>query len=267
MTQTSTKNRVERDARLRWVPLGKMRVSPHAQRELRQHRVDYLVANFNLEELGAMTVNERGGWFYIIDGQHRRAALIEWLGGDWESQKVQCWTYAGLSEREEADKFDRLNDNLNVAAYDKFKVRVAAGRPIETDVNRIVKSNGQAISKDRDKGIGAITALIKIYERAGADQLGKTIRIIDNAYGNSGFEVVTLNGIGFLCQRYDGQLDEPKIIQRLSTVRGGVKGLIGRAQIMREKTKQPLGQCLAAAAVEVYNTGSGGKKLPGWWSA
>ena len=267
MTQTSTKNRVERDARLRWIPLGKMRVSPVAQRELRQHRVDYLVANFNLEELGTMTVNERGGWYYIIDGQHRRAALIEWLGGDWEPQKVQCWTYVGLSEEEEADKFDRLNDQLNVAAYDRFKVRVAARRPIETDVDRIVRSNGQTIAKDRNKGIGATTSLLNIYVRAGGDQLGKTIRIIDNAYGTSGFEKVTLDGIGFLCQRYDGQLDESKIIQRLSTVRGGVKGLIGRAQILREKTKQPLGQCLAAAAVESYNRGSGGTKLPGWWNA
>jgi ParB-like nuclease domain len=67
--------RVERQARLRWVPLTQMRVNPLAQRDLNQARVSKLAAVFEPEKMDAPTVSHRGGWYYLIDGQHRIAAL------------------------------------------------------------------------------------------------------------------------------------------------------------------------------------------------
>ena len=82
--------RIERAARLRWVPLAQLRVNPLAQRDLNHARVTGLAAAFDPELMDAPTVNHRGDWYYLIDGQHRIAALKLWMPS-WESQQVQCW--------------------------------------------------------------------------------------------------------------------------------------------------------------------------------
>ena len=70
--------RIERQARLRWVPLTQMRVNPLAQRDLNQARVSKLAAVFEPEKMDTPTVNHRGDWYYLIDGQHWIAALKQW---------------------------------------------------------------------------------------------------------------------------------------------------------------------------------------------
>ena len=44
MTNATGKNRVEREARLKWVPISLMKVSPLAQREANQARIDRTAA-------------------------------------------------------------------------------------------------------------------------------------------------------------------------------------------------------------------------------
>ena len=255
--------RIERTARLRWVPVDKMRVSPVAQRQLNQARVDFLVANFDVEQIGTLTVNERDGHFYIIDGQHRKAA-IEQIG--WGDQQVQCWTYVGLTEQEEADRFDRLNDVLAVHAFDKFRVRVTAGRDVEADIDRIVQAQGLCISRDKIPGaIGAVGTLRRVYTRSDDSTLARTLRIIRDAYGDPGFEAAVIDGIGLLCQRYNGELPTDVAIAKLANVRAGVNGLLGKAENIRRQTGNQKNHCVAAAAVEIINAGKGGRKLPDWF--
>jgi len=55
-----TAGRIQRAARLRWVPLAQMRVNPLAQRDLNQARVSRLAAVFDLEQMGTPTVSHRG---------------------------------------------------------------------------------------------------------------------------------------------------------------------------------------------------------------
>lgn len=264
MTKATNSEKVEREARLRWVPIPKMKVSPVAQRRLNTARVDYIAANFDLEQLGTPTVNEREGCFYIIDGQHRIKALEE-IG--WGDQQIECWTYKGLTDVEEAEKFDRLNDVLAVNAFDRFRIRVTAGRPVETDVERTVRSQGLVVSKDKVPGaVGCVGTLRKAYVRSDAVTLGRALRIIRDAYGDAGFGAPVVDGISHLCQRYNGQLDEEVAIQRLSKAHGGVNGLLAKAELLRKQTGNTKSHCVAAAAVDIINAGRGGKKLPSWWS-
>lgn len=258
--------RLGREARLRWVKLGKMRVSPVAQRQMNQARVDHLIAQFDLEQFGNPTVSERDGWFYIIDGQHRIEALKGWLGDDCDNQEIQCWAYAGLTEQEEADKFDRLNDVLSVHAFDKFRVRVAAEREVETDIDRVVRAQGLVVSRDSLPGaISAVGTLRRVYTRSDAPTLGRTLRIIRDSYGDPGLEAPVIDGIGLLCQRYNGELPEQTAIDKLSRAHGGVNGLLGKAEVIRQQTGNYKSHCVAAAAVQIINSGKGGKKLPGWF--
>lgn len=258
--------RVERKARLRWVPIEKMKVSPVAQREkVSQARVDKIAADINLEEIGTPTVNLRDGWYYIIDGQHRIAALKQIGYGD---QQVQCWTYEGLTEEQEADKFDRINDVLPVNAFDTFRVRVTAGRPAETDIDRIVRASGLCVSRDGVPGaIKAPGTLGRIYRRAGASTLSRTLRLARDAYGDAGLTAAVIDGLGLLCQRYNGVLNDDEAVRRLGNAHGGVNGLLNKAETIRRQTGNLKGACVAAAAVEIINQGRGGKKLPDWWKS
>lgn len=258
-----TSQRIEREARLRWGAIEKMRVSPLAQRELNQHRVDRMVSDFNLEQLGTPTVNERSGHFYVIDGQHRIEAL---KGIGWGDQQVQCWTYVGLSEAEEAEMFLRLNDVLTVDAMAKFRVGVQAGRDLECDIDRVVRAQNLVVSRDAvPGGIAAVGTLTRLYRRSDAAVLGRTLRIIRDAYGDPGLEAAVIDGIGHLCGRFNGELSDTDAVKRLGDLHGGVNGLLNAAERIRLRTGQQRGQCVAAAAVEIINRGKGGKKLASWW--
>lgn len=264
-TSSPEPKKVEREARLRWVRLEDMRVSPLAQRDLNQSRVNKIAADFDLEQIGTPTVNERQGHFYVIDGQHRIEALRE-IG--WGDQQIQCWTYVGLTEEDEAEKFLKLNDTLAVNAFAKFKVGVQAGRLDECDIDRIVRAQGLRVSTDsKDGAISAVGALRRVYSVAGPGQLARTLRIVRDAYGDAGLESAVISGIGLLCARYDSTLEEPRAASALSRAHGGVNGLLGKAETIRRATGGAKYHCVAAAAVEIINGGRGGKKLPAWFRA
>lgn len=257
--------RVQREAKMQWVPIDKMRVSPVAQRQLNRARVDYLVANLDLEQLGTPTVNKRGEHYYIIDGQHRVEALRDFGLGD---QKMECWTYFGLTEQEEASKFDQLNDVLAVHAFDRFRTRVTAGRDVECDIDKTVRSEGLVVSRDQIPGaVSAVGTLRRVYTRSDGATLGRTLRIIRDAFGDAALDAPVIDGIGLLCQRYNGELPDEDAVAKLSKINGGVNGLLGKAEILRRQTGNAKSHCVAAAAVEFINTGRGGKKLPSWWKS
>jgi hypothetical protein len=263
MSNATANTRVEREARLRWVPISLMAVSPLAQREINQSRVDHIVATFDLEQIGAPTVNKRDGAWYVLDGQHRVEALRA-IG--WGDQQIQCWAYEGLTEQEEAEKFLKLNDYLAVNALAKFRVGVQAGRPDECDIDRIVRACGLVITGDKvPGGIAAVGTLRRVYSRAGAGTLRQTLAIVRDAYGDAGLEAAVLDGIALFVQRYASDLDVGQVVTKLSGASGGVHGLLGKAEILRRQTGNQKGHCVAAAAVEIVNSGKGGKKLVGWW--
>lgn len=270
MSTKSTGKRVEQEAKLRWVPLVSMRVSPLAQRDLNEARVDKIASEMDLEQLGTPTVNERDGLFYIIDGQHRMEGYKKWCGdGNWEDQSFQCRAYEGLSEEAEAEMFLKLNDVLIVSTFDRFKVGVRAGRLEETDIDRIVRGVNLRVSREKGGGaIRAVGALRKVYD-LGPGTLHRTLRIIRDAYGDAGLEAAVIEGIGLWCSRYNGKLDEPFAVERLGGARGGVNGLLNTAESTRMKTGNPRSHCVAASAVEIYNRSPRGRgvppKLPDWW--
>lgn len=265
MTKATPK--IEREARLRWVPLADTQVNPLAQRELNQARVDRMAADFDLEQIGTPTVNLRDGHYFIVDGQHRIAALIQ-MG--WEDQQIQCWVYENLPSEIEAEMFLKLNDTLRVQAMPKFRAAVHAGRADECDIDRIVRANGMVISEravsDRPN-ITAVGTLQRIYRRSDGETLGRTLRIVRDAFGESGMEAVTLDGIALLCQRYNGELDDQLAVDRLGATPAGVSGLLSSAERMRAKFGGQKAHSVAAAAVEQINKRRGGKKLDSWWKA
>jgi uncharacterized protein DUF6551 len=262
-TNPTHPNRKSREARLQWVPLALMVVSPVAQREITPSRVDKMVANFDLEKLGTPTVNRRDAKWWIVDGQHRVEALRA-IG--WADQQIQCWTYDGLTEEEEAEAYLSLNDVLPQKAYDKFRISITAGREAECDIDRIVRSQDLVVSRDKiDGSVSCVGTLLKIYHRDGAKVLRRALRIAYDAFGNTGLEVAVLDGMGLLCGRYNGDLEDQVATAKLGKIQRGADGLMQKAELIRRSTGIQRSQAVAAAAVEIINAGRGGKKLPSWF--
>lgn len=262
----ASKTKAERGGDHKWIPLGLMRIPPMAQRELRPARVDALVSEFDLEHFGIPTVSHRGDHYYVLDGQHRIEAIKRWLGDNWEGQHVECYVYEGLSEKDEAEKFDRLNNALAVNDFDRFRIRVNAGREVETKINDIVEKTGLRVSRDQvDGAIRAVGTLRRVYLRSDGETLAKSLRIIRDSYGDSGLKANVIDGVGRLCQRYNGALDEDIAVDRLSKVHGGVSGLLSKAEVLHKQTGNPKGECVAAAAVDIINSKRSGKRLASWW--
>jgi hypothetical protein len=259
--------RIVRDATLKDVALGLMRVSEIGQRHLNQARVDYLTARMDVEEIETPTVNFRDGYAYIINGQHRIRALL--ASGFTEDDTIQCWTYNGLSEEEEANKFLLLADVLTVDGFDRFRIAVNAGWEEETDINRIILAADLRVSREGVPGaVRCVGTVRRIYRRAGPKALARTLAIARDAYGDPGMEAIVLDGIGLVVGRYEGKLDDKALITKLSRASGGARALANKAEIVKQQTSKPKAQCVAAVIVETYNSGrTSVPRLTKWWKS
>lgn len=259
---------IEREAQLRFVPINEMRVSTTGQRYLNRNRVDYLVANLVLENLGYPIVSFRDGYYYIIDGQHRIEAL---KAHGFEDSSLECFVYDGLTEEAEAEQFLSRNDVLSVSSFDKFRIGVTAGREAESQIAAIVEELGLKITRDNVPGAVRATGTLKrLYIRAGADVLRRTLLINREVYSASGaLASMMVDAIGLVVGRY-GNLDDAHLINKLLRFTSGAPGLIGKAEVLRQKTGQPKAHCLAAELVGLYNSGSrhpAGGRLTPWWKS
>ncbi len=257
----------KRDHKILHIPLGKMRVSPLAQRILKPAWASYLAANLNFDKFGIPVLNLRSFFYYIMDGQHRILALREWLGEGWEVQEIECMVFEGYTEQQEAEEFLELNKKLGLNPYEKFKVSITAKRYIETEVKKTVEQQGLVISSTRSTpgSIAAVGTLTRIYIRSDGFVLGRALRLIRDSFGDSGFEAKLIDGMSLVCQRYNGAIDEQLTVKKLSARRGGMTGLTNRAFVLRKATGYSMAHCIAAATVETINSGRGGVKLSPWW--
>ena len=265
MTVADVKLQVARKGTIEWVYISEMKVSPKAQRRFIQSHADTYAADFDIDKLGYPVVNERDDYFWLVDGQHRVEALKMLGYGD---QQIECEVFVGLSEEEEAELFLGRDERRRIALFDKFKIGLVAGRTEEEGIARVVESVNLKISQDSTEGcISAVKALRDTYHLGGPSGLTRTLILLRDSYsGDPGaFKAELILGMGLVCQRYDGALNDTTVAARLGGVRGGTMPLVRKANAIKEKTGHLKADCVAAAIVETLNAGKGGKKLESWW--
>jgi hypothetical protein len=247
-----------------------MRVPPAGltQREFRKGHGDHLAANLDLNKLGFMIMNWRDGWYWVVDGQHRLYALLQW--GFAPDDVVDCEVYENLTDAEMADMFLGRSDVRLISAFDKFLVAVTAGRKRETDILRAVETQGCKISRRATdlNSVSAVSALGKVYDRNNDVVLGQVIRTLRDGFGGdaSAYDAQLIEATGLIFNRYNGKTNERDLAARLAETPHGVHGLLRRAESQRERTGNQKAQCLAAVIVEIYNKGvQRAKRLPSWW--
>lgn len=257
----------KRASKIRPVKIAEMRVHETCQRNERPGWVRYLLERWDFNEFGYPVVNWRDGTYWIIDGQHRVAALRQAGFGE---ESVECVVYQDLTDKEMAEAFLSLNDRKAVEPFDKFVIAVEANRADESAVMRMVLANKLKISRYSARGtIQAVSALMKAH-RYGEVVLAQTLRTLRDAYDSApeGFEGVLIEGIAMVYNRYNGLTDEATLVNVLAKMKSGPVGLRRRAELIREKLAATLSHCVASAVVETYNKSvPRASRLDSWWKA
>lgn len=258
----SSKLNVQRPSKIEWVRLGDLHVSERAQRGYREDQAVEMAASLDLGALGYPVVSRRDGACWLVDGQHRVAALR--ICGWGKEQYIECEVYENLTEPEEAELFLKRDKRRAINAYDKYRIAVVAERPTEVRIDEIVGSVGLAVSRQRGPDhVLAVDALRRVHA-LGENVLVNVLVTLRETFGE--YASNNIIGLGLVYNRYQGQLDVEQLHDKLLGLRGGSSRLDQRARQIQTQTGVIITHCVAAAIVDVYNT-KPGKRVTSFFKA
>lgn len=253
-------------SKMEWVPISKIRVSSATQRKINIAKSNRIAAEFNPAFMGYPVVvfDSKNNIYWVQDGQHRVEAM-KILG--WDDQKIECQVYYDLTEKEMAELFLGRNDTKIVNPFEKFKIAVTAGHPMECDIVRIVERLDLTLGQQKGRGLRAVTSLKNVYTTIGGEGLTITLRVIRDAYGARGFEANIINGVGEFIQRYGPKIDEDRLTRSLAERYGGINALLSEADLIQQKRKHqksPRPVAIGEAVLTFYNESARAGRLPSW---
>lgn len=267
MSKPTVNNPLVRSARLSTVAAHDLKVNPAAQREFRPEHAARILAEWDDEKFQLPYVNRRtDGSMYVMEGQHTVWAYREHFGPENPNLQIQVWLYDGLTEEREAEFFLALNNKKAPDAMAKFRVGVTAGLPDVTDIDRIVRANGCVVTNNNTThgAIQAVGTVTRIYRKHGGENLGATIRVIRDAFGDGGFEQANLGSVSAVLARYG--CAEAELATALLGIRGGSKGLAQRAFLVRDQFGCSVTDATCYVIVETFNKGRrANKRLVSWF--
>jgi hypothetical protein len=246
------------------VPAQQLRVHPKAQRETVPSRLKDLVEHLDLDAIGVLHAVEYeiNGVLaiWLIDGQHRWTALMKHGFGEW---KVEVKIHTEVRDDARASElFLKLNNRTSVNPYDKFVNACQAHQVEALRVSRIVQDNTLEVARKQGEGrVCAISTLLRSYRFDEGKALNLTLETLAAAFGRgaAALEGQLIEGLAFVYKTYNGTVDRPALVKKLSKYPGGASGLLGDAKGMRQYRHESIPKCVAERVVELYNKG---RKVP-----
>lgn len=172
------------------------------QRKTDPTQVSNIVKKFDEAKLGTLTVSQRDGKYYLIDGAHRSKVLRQ-LG----YTHALCVVLTGLTYEQEAEYFRLQNeDKRQLTAFDTFNAGLQAANPLCVRINEIVKTNGFQIGKNNKDfyKLSSIHTLTSIVNNFGYKVLDDTLCLIANTWQGipRASHSQSLNGVAEFVNRY-----------------------------------------------------------------
>lgn len=230
-----------------------------------------LAAEMDLDSLGTFIVNHRVGkeWtkhpshgaLSLVDGQHRRGALLDLDLGDWV---VDCKVFSGLTEAAEAALFRAHNRSRRVNRVDDFLVGVTEEDPECVAIDAIVRRVGLRVARYKSDGtIACVKELGDVLrgfepngDEAHAETLEAALVTLRDSWGltSAAFEALLVSGVGRVFLRYNGGIDRAVMVDKLAKFPGGAPAFIGRAKgLAAMQVGTSARQAAAQLVVDVYN--------------
>lgn len=192
------------------------------QRLIKTAHVKKIADNFDPNRFGEPLVNERDGVYYLVDGQHRVAALVYMNGG--EPIEIHCTVLSGLSYKEEADLFARQDDgHLLQTGYGKIVALKESGDAAAIGFMLANSSLSLRIAaEDTSKGhrtIRAAQTLYWLFTKYGAMTYHRVMRMVLETWKddlNTPIPATVIKAVFLFDKKYRNRYEEKRFIAKLS---------------------------------------------------
>lgn len=247
-----------------WLVASEIGVDMQYQRPLNMGHVRKIVREFNLKAFGVLLVSERAnGTYWIIDGQHRLAAVKALGRGD---MRLPCHVYRNLSVAEEAEIFHMQTQRKGIQPVDRFRAQLFSGDADAISINRIIQKHGLQVQQVTQRGaLAAIATAENIYKRRGAQRLDDILGIVVAAWGDreEGIPGAAYAGLDAFLLRYADVYDQKRLIRVMRS--NDLDRLSADAKALRSALKD-IGQDASFGRVlyGIYNRGLTTNRLPEW---
>lgn len=158
---------------VRHVPIHQISVDSTYQRDLNTERVQTMVGRWDERLAGTLILSARAGTLFVVDGQHRLAALRER-----HATKAAAVILQGLTQKDEADLFVAYNrSRAALSEWDLFRAEVVAGHPDALGILRVFGRQHLTLTRQASTptNVQALGAIRRIYRLGGEDLLEKVI--------------------------------------------------------------------------------------------
>lgn len=197
-----------------------LQIHPAYQRDLVPQKVSEISAAWSWVALGALVVGERGGEFWVIDGQHRAAAAKRRS----DITHLPCVVFKTTDVKQEARGFLTIQTMRKpVTAVAKQKAMVTAGDEVAGFVQQTVEALGLQIRPTAGKA-GELKCVGWCLKRAADDRetFVKVLRLGAALCTQDNMPVAerVLEGLWVLNDKCGSGLADPRFVKRLHE-RGG----------------------------------------------
>lgn len=166
--------------------------------------------------------------------------------------------------------FRLLNNSKAVNVLEKFLVRIKEEDPVAVRINDILLDKGWKISTTKQDGtFCAVAAVEKPYRRAGerGDELVSWLMdVITKSWGFAadGVRNEIVTGLSLVWLRHQDAVDSKKLIDELTVIPGGPRGLVGRARSLKDFRRGTIGDAMAELIINMLNSKRRINRLPAW---
>lgn len=233
------------------------------QRPVNMKEVDRLIREWDDRLLEPVIVSFRDAKFYVVDGQHRIAAMRKMNGGN--GVMVSCKVYDGLTYEQEADlcyKLDKAKKRLSLSQSTNVLAESGGDAEIK-EIQRLAGKAGfvWALNKKRGKTgeIVATRALVNAYRLLGGQAFSRMLSLLWGAWEGDprSLTASVLSGMALFVKTYETEIKDSTFISKLSKADPDEISRRGRADFSTNNTALRF----ARVILEKYN-GQRGKKLP-----
>ena len=232
------------------------------QRPVQEPDVDKLIRKWNPRKLRPLVVSFRDGRYYVIDGQHRLAALRKMNDG--RDVFVECLVYDDLTYEQEADLYYELSKaDRPLSSAEATKALIESqSDPEVTEINRMIESAGfRWLMENQRAGeheIGATRTVISVYRLLGREAFARMLSLLELTWHGApqSLTAMMLSGMALFLKTYEMELDDKAFAQHMEMVEPSA--ILRRASTDFSTNKNAL-RC-AKVIWDKYNSGRHGKK-------
>jgi len=243
------------EGKFRKVLISQLKVDGSYARNQSKRKAQGIARDLNWAAFGALVLSERAdGSFFVLDGNHR--ALAAHLRGD--IKRVPCLVFSGLSRKQEAAVFVRVNTSRrSPMGTEIFVANLVAGDPEAKAMKKVLDAHGLSISRPGEpRGAKCLRAVSTAYRLK--DALGPVLDFIDAVWPENGEpKSGTMSGVHVFAKRLLDQLhiglDAPEVVEHFSACPIAVLDKHARARI--ELDGMTVGSAFACALVHEWNKG------------